>query len=202
MAEGQILVDHVHERGKQVHEVRGTLIASSLQSLRENGLYDRYVTHLPKERRDEVLYCVANSWLPVEVAMVHYGACEAMNLSDNELTKMGEMVSARIMGTFLGTMLRSTRSVGAAPTPWTLLKVYPRVCDRLLNGGHHIVRELGPKDATVETSVIPMYKYRYFRTACIGLMRGAAGMFAKTIYARELPVGGDQQRIRVGLRWV
>ena len=50
--------------------------------------------------------------------MVHYGACDAMGLSDAKLEGMGQAVSKCIMDTFLGTMLRSGRSVGAAPSPW------------------------------------------------------------------------------------
>jgi hypothetical protein len=117
-------------------------------------------------------------------------------------------VSRRIMGTFLGTLLRSGRSMGATPSPWIPLRQYGRICDRLLEGGYHRVTEVGPKDALVETSGVPMFRYRYFRTATLGIMRGAAGMFAKTCFARELPSANalareaSVERIQVSLRWV
>jgi hypothetical protein len=181
--------------------VRGTLLVSSLQALREFGYFERYVVNVPSDKRDAILFCVASSWLPLELAMAHYGACDAMELSESELQGVGEAVSKRIMGTFLGTMLRSGRGVGAAPSPWIPLRQYGRICDRLLEGGRHRVSELGPKDALVESSGVPMFRYRYFRAATLGIMRGAAGMFAKTCYARELP-GVDAERIQVSLRWV
>jgi hypothetical protein len=201
MTEGRTIVDHESAGGPRVTQVRGSLIASSLQALREFGYYERYLPGLPGSQREAVIFCVANSWLPLEVAMAHYGACDAMGLSETELNSIGEAVSNRIMGTFLGTLLRSGRTMGATPTPWIPLKQYGRVCDRLLLGGHHAVQELGPKDAVIDSSGVPMFRYRYFRTATVGIARGAAGMFAKTCFARELP-SRDPERIRVSLRWV
>jgi hypothetical protein len=195
------IVDHRSAAGARVVQVRGTLLVSSLQALREYGYFERYLANLPAPQHDEILFCVANSWLPVELAMSHYGACDAMGLSDRELEAVGEAVSQRIMGTFLGTMLRSGRSVGATPSPWIPLRQYGRICDRLLEGGHHRVTEVGPKDALVETSGVPMFRFRYFRTATLGIMRGAAGMFAKTCFAKETG-HSDAERIQVSLRWV
>jgi hypothetical protein len=195
------IVDHRSAAGARVVHVRGALLVSSLQALREFGYFESYSANLPAEQREAILFCVANSWLPLELAMTHYGACDAMGLSDNELESVGAAVSQRIMGTFLGTMLRSGRSMGATPSPWIPLRQYGRICDRLLEGGHHRVTEVGPKDALVETSGVPMFRYRYFRTATLGIMRGAAGMFAKTCFAKELR-SAEPERIQVSLRWV
>jgi hypothetical protein len=195
------IVDHRSQQGARVVHVRGTLIASSLQALREFGYFDRYLGVLPSDKREEVLFCVANSWLPLETAMTHYQACDAMGLSDAELVAVGEAVSTRIMGSFLGTLLRSGQSLGATPTPWIPLKQYGRVCDRLLEGGVHHVDETGPKDAVVETLGVPMFRYRYFRVATLGIMRGAAGVFTKACYVKEIPVR-DAETIRASMRWV
>ena len=46
-----------------------------------------------------------------------------------------------------------------------------------------------------------MFRFRYFRTATLGIMRGAAGMFAKTCFAKELKSPAPE-RIQVSLRWV
>jgi hypothetical protein len=202
MSEPVRIVEHESEGGPRTTQVRGSLLASSLQTLREFGYFDKYLQHLPRTHHEAVLFAVANSWLSLEVAMAHYGACDAMGLQEAELARVGEAVSARIMGTFLGTLLRSGRSMGAAPSPWIPLRQYGRVCDRLLLGGRHSVLETGPKDAVIETSGVPMFRYRYFRTATVGIARGAAGMFAKTCFAKELGSGGDPERIRVSLRWV
>ena len=195
------IVDHQSALGARVVHVRGALIASSLQALRQFGYYERYLAVLPESEREAVLFCVANSWLPLDTAMTHYRACDAMGLTDSELVSVGEAVSERIMGSFLGTLLRSGVSLGATPTPWIPLRQYGRVCDRLLEGGVHHVDEVGPKDAIIETSGVPMFNFRYFRVATLGIMRGAAGTFAKTVYVKEVPTK-DPERIRASRRWV
>jgi hypothetical protein len=177
------------------------MVVASLQTLRDFDYLDGYLAHLPAAMHDTLLFCLASTWLPVDQVMVHYGACEAMGLDERELTRMGEQVSGRIMETFLGTLLRSGRSVGATPTPWMPLRKYGTVCERLLDGGVHRVTELGPKDAMISSSGVPMLRYRYFRVAMVGVFRGVAGMFCKSCFAKELP-GTDRECMRVSLRWV
>jgi hypothetical protein len=63
-----------------VLQVRGSLVASSLQTLRELDLFPRYLALLDKDKHEPILFALASSWLPLELAMAHYGACEAMAL--------------------------------------------------------------------------------------------------------------------------
>jgi hypothetical protein len=160
------------------------LIVSSLQTLRELDFFPRYIEHLPASAHDTVLFALAASWLPLEVAMAHYGACDAMGLDDRELDMIGQNVSARIMGTFLGTLLRGSRELGASAAPLVALKHYDKLWDRLLLGGGCHVRQTGPKDAVIESRGLLMFRYRYFRVAYASLIRGAGLMFARTVYTR------------------
>jgi len=201
MTAGVLIADHTGADGAVAHSVRGSLIASSLQTLRELGHYDRYIACLPAEFHEQVLFCLASSWLPVEAAMAHYAACDAMELSESELVMIGENVSQRIMGTFLGTMLRSSRTFGASPTPWVPFKQYGRIIDRVLSGGVHRIYELGPKDALIEHAGIRMLRYRYFRSGILGIVRGGVSMFAKTCYVKE-QLGAPADAIRISVRWV
>src|ERR1044071_2433884 len=111
---GEVLSEHESASGPVVTQVRGALIVSSLQTLRELDFMDRYLGHLARVHHDEVLLALASSWLPASLALAHYGACDAMGLSDRDLDAIGQHVSQRIMGTFLGTLLRSSRNLGAA----------------------------------------------------------------------------------------
>src|SRR5688572_23035051 len=178
----EVLTEHQSATGPRVLRVRGTLVVSSLQTLRELNLIDRYLQCLPVEDHDQVLLAPAASWLPVELAMKHYLACETMALRDEELDNIGRHVSTRIMGTFLGTIMRSSRTLGATPTPIVPLRQYNRLWDRLLMGGGCKVTVTGPKDARIESRGVPMFRYRYFRVAYAGLIRGAGLMFAKVIH--------------------
>lgn len=196
----RVLLDHTSTNGVAVRQVRGSLLASSLQTLRELGYYERYVTHLPEKFRESVLFALASSWLPVEVAEAHYQACDDLQLDEAQIVAMGEAVSKRIMGTFLATMLRSGRSLGATPTPWLVLCQYHRVCERIMDGGRFMVTQLGPKDAVVQTRGLPLFCFRYFRVATLGMFRSGVNVFARSCFARELIASRDT--LTVSLRWV
>lgn len=200
--EQRVLLDHSSPNGSVMRNVRGALLASSLQSLREMGLFERYLSHLPKAYHEPVLFALASSWQPLEIAEAHYKACDDMELDDAQLIAIGEAVSKRIMGTFLGTIFRTGRTFGAAPTPWVVLCQYHRVCERILDGGRFMVMEVGPKDAIVQTRGLPLFRFRYFRTATLGMFRGGVNVFAKSCFARELPERYSHESLTVSLRWV
>lgn len=188
-AASELIADYKSSEGPTVLQVRGSLLVSSLQTLRERGLYERYLPHLNGGQRDQILYCVAASWLPVEIAMAHYAACDAMGLSVQELDALGGDVSKRIMGTFLATLVRSARHV---TTPTSIpLRQYPKLWERLLLGGACKVHMTGPKDGRVESYGVPMFKYQYFRTAYVGMVRGAGLMFRTAVHARVRRVTDD-----------
>ena len=194
------VVDHESAAGPTLLEVRGSLIVSSLQTLRELALFPRYIAHLPAAQHERVLYALASSWLPCEVALAHYGACDAMELSEKELQAMGEHVAQRILGTFLATVLKGTRVIGANMRPLAAFQHYPRLWDRLLRGGGCTVCQTGPKDATIESRGVPMFGYRYFRFAYMHLIRGAGLLFGDTIYTRALRT--SQTSMKIGVSWV
>jgi hypothetical protein len=198
----RVLLDHNGANGPLVRNVRGSLLASSLHTLRELGYYDRYLANLPQRYREPVLFGLASSWLPLEVAEAHYKACDDLQLDDSAIVVIGETVAKRIMGTFLGTLLRTGRGIGAAPTPWLVLNQYHRVCERIVDGGKFTVIETGPKDAIVQTRGLPLFRSRYFRTATLGMFRGGLGLFAKACFARELPERSSRESLTVSLRWV
>jgi len=52
----ELIADHHSQHGPTVVQVRGSLLASSLATLRMNNLFDRYLEHLPAEQHDNVLY--------------------------------------------------------------------------------------------------------------------------------------------------
>ena len=199
-APAKVLMQHESASGPRVVQVRGTLLVSSLQTLRELNLFDRYLGHLPTDQHEPVLFAVAATWLPLRVAMAHYGACDSMGLSNTELETIGQHVSDRIMGTFLGTIMRSSRQLGAPTTPVVPLRQYHRLWDRLLLGGGCSVSATGPKDVVIESHGVPMFRYHYFRTAYTGLVRSAGLMFARSIYLRTHRTG--EEALTIYASWV
>lgn len=191
------LIEYRSSHGPMVQQVRGSLIVSSLATLHELDLFDRYLSCLDPEHHDRILYILAASWVPVENALLHYGACEAMNLSESELDVIGRHVSQRIMGTFVGTLMRTASNVlmpGRVP-----LQQYPRLWERLMSGGSCGVYVCGANEARIESRGVPMFRYRYFRMAYTGLIRGAGSMFRSNLHARSR--GATDDSLTIELSW-
>jgi hypothetical protein len=180
---GSVLVDYTSPDGAQVTHVRSTLIASSLQTLRELQYFDRYFERLPREHRDEILLALGPAWLPLETALAHYRACEALDLTEEQLGAIGTSVTTRLANTLIATFLRSTRAVGGSP--WLSLEQSDRMWSRLMRGGAVRVTRRGPKEAMVEVTGLALFELRYFSLAFRSALLGGALLFSKTAYLRE-----------------
>lgn len=165
-------------------ELRSTLILSSLESLRTGGLMDRYHGLLAPSYAGAIDHLVAGVWLPMEVAVAHYDACERLGLTLEEQLQLGAAVSERVHGSFL-MLLRAARKVGA--TPWTALSKTAHMYDRLFQGGGGVgVRKLGPKEARLDLVGVPALDVPYFRHALRGVVEAGASLFCSRCYVREL----------------
>jgi len=199
-ARSQLLVAHDSTSGPVVLQVRGSLVVSSLQTLRELNLYPRYIAKLAPEWHDRVLFALASSWVSSDIAMAHYGACDAMALEPAEMSAIGSHVAERIMGSFLATLLRGARVTGATSLPVVALQNYNRLWDRLLQGGGCKVLLTGPKDALIDSYGVPMFRYAYFRTAYSALVRSCGLLFCKSCYTRV--VSASDTSMSIMFSWV
>jgi hypothetical protein len=200
-ADDRTLVSYRSPDGEHVTSVRSTLIASSLTTLRELGHYDRYLELLPDEHRERILLSLAPEWLPIEVGQAHYSTCDALDLPSAEMERIGELVSARIMGTFLGTLVRAGgRNVGA--TPWIPLAKYDVLWSRLMQGGSCLVERAGPKDVVIHSHGASLFDTRYFRVAYNGVVRGAIGMFATRVIGRTTRSQAGPYSVTTAMSWV
>ena len=153
------------------HRGRSTLVASSMASLRQHSLFERYRQLLSPAHREVVLSTVAGVWLPMDLARAHYEACEALGLSMQEQVGIGMEVSAKIHATLLGTVVRMARQAGV--TPWLLLSRGHQMYSRLFQGGGGIrvpstaPRRPAPTSAACRSSLLP-----YFRHAVRGIYHG------------------------------
>jgi hypothetical protein len=168
-----------------VTQVRSTLLASSVRVLRAQGLLDRYLALLPSALHDPVLSAVAGSWMPLSIAMAHYGAADSLGLSTQEQFENGRRVADQIQNTMLGTVARAAK--GAGVTPWVGLEYFQRLWDRIMVGGSGAVYRLGPKEARVECHGVPLVEYAYFRNAWRGMFAGSGALFCSRMFVTELP---------------
>ena len=180
----EVFVSYQSPVGPRVTHCRGTLIVSSLEVLRRQGHFERYLPLLPRECRDELLATMPTSWLSISLARQHYQACHDLQLSAPALDAIADEVGNRIATTFLATFLRSTRTVGG--TPWHSLKQAHLLVPRVLQGGSVRIVKVGPKDARVETRGLSLLQVPYFARAFCTILKGAALMFTKSAYSRQL----------------
>jgi len=180
--------------------VRSTLLSSSIATLKARGHYDRYLALLPEEHHEAVLLTLAPTWLDIEHGMAHYGACEALHLSPEEMLAIGNGVGERIQGTFLGSIARTARGMGA--DPWLALGRVDQLYGRLLRGGGVRVVKVSPKDARIDIRNLPLLQYTYFRTAFIGVFRAAADLFARKSFTREVPGSATGAAVAFTHAWV
>jgi hypothetical protein len=180
--------------------VRTTLLVSSLQSLRRRQRIDDYLGHLPAERHAAMHSMIAGQWVPMELAVAHYQACQALHLPSEEVNLVGKEVGDRIEGTFLATMVRMAGHVGA--TPWTALSQAGRLYDRIFRGGGGLgVVKIGPKEARARLVGVPLAGITYFNVAMAGVFEVGAELFCSKAYAREVPGSRTPTRVAIQLAW-
>lgn len=168
-----------------VSSVRGTMLVSSVSTLRELGLYERYVECLPAGMRDQILFTLAMSWTPIEVALAHYETCDRMALADEQIAEIGARVSGRFASTFLGTLLGAARGAGIE-APWMGLRAQPRSWDRMFIGGGARIERVGPKDVIGTFSGLPLARIRYYRQSFCGYYRGLAKLFGHQAHIKVI----------------
>ena len=166
-----------------VTSVRSTLLASSLQAVRERSLVDAYTRALPKRYHDQVLHTLAPVWLPIDAAMAHSRAMDSLRLPEDQVLMIGRSVGDRLQGTFLGTLARGARHAGV--TPWSLAVKVERVWSRVFEGGAIGVVKLGPKDGLISIRGLPLLSVDYFRIGWRGVIGAGVEAVARRCYVRE-----------------
>lgn len=197
----RIVIPFLRPRYEIASHVRSSLLLSSIQSLKQHSLYDRYVAQLDAQNRETLLSMVAGVWLPMDVGMSHYIACEALGLSVAEQVQIGREVNDRIQGSLMGVLVKTAKNVGA--TPWTPLESSARLWERTFQGGAGVcVTEVGPKEARVELVGLPILDILYFRHAYRGAFLGALELFAQKVYVSEIRSAAASGEVRFRISWV
>jgi hypothetical protein len=167
-----------------ISEVRGALLNTSILTLRSFELYDAYLEHLKPKEREEIFSVVASTWVSMDVAMMHYRACEALDLPPSQHFEIGHASSGRVQGTVLGLVLRLAK--GGGVTVWTGIGQIQRLYDRVFKGGGGVsVIKLGPKEARLEFIQNPLCALAYFRGALRGITTAGCELFCRKAIIRE-----------------
>src|SRR6476660_3061698 len=91
----EIIIPHDPAAGP-VTAVRNFLIQASLAELKANGHYERYARLIAPDVLAELSASLAPGWIPMDLALRHYEACENMKLDATEFAAMGKHVGDRV----------------------------------------------------------------------------------------------------------
>lgn len=176
------------DRVGAVTHVRGTLINTSLQTLREMNLYDTYIARLSPKNMEQIVSIVAGTWVPMELALLHYQTCESLDVGPSTLAEIGNAVSKRFQGTFLSTVLRVAAGSGTV-SPWTPLTQVQRLYDRVFQGGAVSITKLGPKEARLDFVANPLCVIGYYRGGLKAIITATGELFSRKCVVREVQCG-------------
>jgi hypothetical protein len=166
----QIVVPHDPAAGA-VTAVRNVVVQLSIAQLRAHNLYERYAEVIAPNVLEELLARLAPGWIPVELVLGHYHACEQLGLSSDELTKLGARTGDRLQETALVSVAKKVRSPDF--DLWTAVGSLYRMWPRLYQGGSVQIVKVGPKTKVLEQRGFPMNRYAYFRHAQLGAIAAA-----------------------------
>jgi hypothetical protein len=189
---------------------RSTWLTTSVRSLRERKLLAAYLDRLPPVHHEAVLQAVVGVWLPVEVAIAHYEACDGLGLEDKEIVAIGAEASDRAQRTTLGTATRL--AAGAGVTPWALLSQLQRFWERIWIGGAVGVFAHGPpgpgderagaaKEARVEIVSWSCARIPYCRVGMRGVFLGMTEMFCRKAFVHEIAEGCSASTLAYLVQW-
>lgn len=179
---------------------RSTWLVATMQLLRERGRYDAYVARLPPEHREPIAQSIAAVWLPIEVAVAHYRALDALEIPDDEQVLLGRQTTARVQESVIGTLMKLATNVVA--DPWTLYPHVQRLWARIFRGSAVAVFGLGPKEARVEIAGWPCASSTYAQNGLVGVIAGITELFAQRAYARELVSYRSHLTLGYRVSWV
>jgi hypothetical protein len=174
-------------------------LSSSLVALRERGHFENYITRLPEEFHPPILESVAGVWLPIEVSIAHYRACDALGLSKREAWDIGVEVTRKVHGTSLALAIRLAKQAGV--TPWTILAQLPRLWERVWRGGGVAIYQRGPKEALLEVVQWRPAGIPYVRHTMPAVVHGLVEMFCQKAYVTEAASMMSETSLGFRLQW-
>ena len=185
---------------KPVTEARSTLIVSGIQTLRANGLYDRYVEFLSPQLRQDIMSLVAGLWIPCELALEHYRTMDRLALGKSTIESIGAEVAERGAKTVLGRGSAATKL--REPTPWDMLLMSHRNLDINWRGSDMMITKKGPQEAVVVWAGQPCASVPYFVTSWGSFMRAVVSGYCTTAHHRIDQELCTPTTLAIHLSWV
>ena len=167
----EIIVPHDLSRGPLV-AVRRMLVHSSIAELGASGLYERYSQVIDRGTLERIRELIGPGWMPVELALEHYSACDKLQLSDEAIHDAGIRAGDKMGSALL--------VAGAQPqielkdrSPWPLLQAFARMGRRIYDGASAQYVKTASNALRIEYYGNPLFGFHYYRVAHGGFLRQA-----------------------------
>jgi hypothetical protein len=196
---GEIVLPFRTPSPRPVTEARSTLIVSGIQTLRAQGLYERYVELLSPKLREEIMSLVAGLWIPGELALEHYRTMDRLGLSKATIESIGTEVAERGYKTVLSMPALAKR---AAATPWTVLSLAHSNLDVNWRGSDIMVTKEGPREAIFVWAGQPCASVPYFVLSWGSFLRAMMKPFCSKALHRIVTERSTPTVVTIGLSWV
>jgi hypothetical protein len=193
----EIVIPHQPGSGP-LTAVRNVLIQASLGQLKTQGHYDRYVRLIEPRQLEDLLSRLGPGWIPVELALSHYEACEKLELTAEDFEAMGAAVGDRVQETLLVSPAKKAQK--ADFDLWQAIPALQRVWPRVFQGGSAQIVRLGPKDMAVEERGFVLNRFHYYRQAHVAALRStysAVGTRITLVKVASYDPAKDEMIVRV-----
>jgi hypothetical protein len=196
---GEVVVPH-EKNAQPVTALRNALLQSSLAGLREHGFFERYSQHMPAADLQELTSNLGPSWVSVDLAHAHYGACDTMKLSAEELDAIGKSVGERVRDTSI--VVAGSKNREEAFDVWASIRQLHRVWNRIYKGGSVQITKLKATEQLIHFRGFSLNKYHYFRhanLAAIEAVHEAVGVHVES--AKMVRYDSSTQDVIIHLTW-
>lgn len=162
----EVLIPHDSARGR-LSAVRRMLVHSSITELQDLSLYDRYCTEIPAASLERIHALIGPGWMPVELALDHYAACDRLHLDDKLILECG-LRAGENMGRAL-LVAGATNETGGSP--WSLVGAYSRMGRRIYEGCSAQYVKVAANTLQIEHLQNPLFSFHYYRVAHTGFLQ-------------------------------
>lgn len=193
----EIIVPHV-EPVQAVSEVKNALLQASLEQLHVKGLYPAYVGLVDPGVPERIRSTLAMSWVPVDLAVAHYRACENLSLDSDALKGIGTGVGGRMQETSL--VSNAKKTPGSSEDFWSSSGALLRMWARHYRGGSVQVAKLGPTEMELDLRGFVLNQFRYFRHAqltVVAVAFEAMGVRVTTVKIVQYSAARDEMTLRI-----
>jgi hypothetical protein len=165
----EIIIPHDPRRGPLL-AVRRMLIHSSIAQLQELGAYERYGAEIGPTALASIQDMIGPGWLPAELALKHYEACDKLGFTDKQIQTLGERAGENLGNALLvaGVQVPEPRTEESI---WMMVRAFSRMGRRIQEGASAQYVKLGRSELLIEHTANPLFSSSYYRVGHLGFLR-------------------------------